>query len=371
MGVLRKPSESKFSILPDLSSDESSKQSDSDSEFLSEDISAYLHEYSRRVGPHKNADSVQEMYNISEEKLLGEKFAGVDDNSPEAHRKYQTYVKPQESSSSESEQVYNYRQAPVVVRPKGSHVVVHSKPIYVNPPPLVVHQEAPKTCNPVINYQPPSIKIRPVVVESKKPCKKSRKNSEYWNYVKGSYSWEKKDSGSNEYKVYYQGHKTHHRDHHHYSHPKVIDSISASDEKDKKPIWTYGKNDPHGPSNWGKIAAACDGDRQSPIALYTHRARSATNAKPLKIQGLDLMPISLTYENDADSFNLKFNYPKGKKVKISGGPLKVPYILDGLHWHWGKTDEAGSEHTLNAKRYSAELHLVFYNSNYGELNFKI
>lgn len=341
MGILRQPKEQKFSLISTLSSAESSEQSKSDSELISEDISAYLHEYSRRAGPHRNADSVQEMYNISEEKLLDaeEKFAAVD-NSPEAQRKHNSYTNPENDDSSASEQIFNYRQPPLVVRPKGSHIIVNSKDtIYVNPPPLVVHHTAPKTCNPVIDYQPPSIKIRPVIVETKKPCKESR--------------------NSNEYKVYYRG-----LDKMHYQYNRKP-SISSADERIQKPIWTYGKNDPYGPSNWGKIAAACDGDRQSPIALYSQKARNDRDAKPLKIQGLDWMPKSLKYENDADSFNLKFNYPKGKKVKISGGPLKVPYILDGVHWHWGKSDEAGSEHTLNAKRYSAEMHLVFYNSNYG------
>jgi carbonic anhydrase len=75
-------------------------------------------------------------------------------------------------------------------------------------------------------------------------------------------------------------------------------------------------------------------------------------------------------ENNGHSAKFTFNYPNGKPARLLGGPLKVAYNLDSFHFHWGEIDAAGSEHTLNSRRYSAELHLVTYNSNYGE-NFFI
>lgn len=61
---------------------------------------------------------------------------------------------------------------------------------------------------------------------------------------------------------------------------------------------------------------------------------------------------------------LRFGFTK--PVRLFGGPLNVPYILDNVHWHWGAFDGAGSEHTINNMRYSAEMHLVAYNSKYSE-----
>ncbi len=41
---------------------------------------------------------------------------------------------------------------------------------------------------------------------------------------------------------------------------------------------------------------------------------------------------------------------------ISGGPLQGSYRLAQFHFHWGDRDDCGSEHTINQKAYSAEVH---------------
>lgn len=38
-----------------------------------------------------------------------------------------------------------------------------------------------------------------------------------------------------------------------------------------------------------------------------------------------------------------------------GGPLKCPYHLEQFHCHWGETNDAGSEHTVDGKQYAAEV----------------
>jgi carbonic anhydrase len=43
---------------------------------------------------------------------------------------------------------------------------------------------------------------------------------------------------------------------------------------------------------------------------------------------------------------------------MSGGPLDQPYQLLQLHFHWGNTDDRGSEHTMDNKRFPLEMHLV-------------
>jgi len=43
---------------------------------------------------------------------------------------------------------------------------------------------------------------------------------------------------------------------------------------------------------------------------------------------------------------------------LSGGPLTGEYTILQLHFHWGKWDLRGSEHTLDGKEFPLELHVV-------------
>ena len=46
----------------------------------------------------------------------------------------------------------------------------------------------------------------------------------------------------------------------------------------------------------------------------------------------------------------------GASSTISGGPLgDKTYVLDHFHFHWGSSDERGSEHTVDGKQYAAEV----------------
>lgn len=53
---------------------------------------------------------------------------------------------------------------------------------------------------------------------------------------------------------------------------------------------------------------------------------------------------------------------------LTGGPLEDDvYQLAQFHAHWGGENARGSEHTVDGKSFSAELHLVHYNTKYGDL----
>ncbi|XP_018411285.1 PREDICTED: carbonic anhydrase 1-like isoform X2 [Nanorana parkeri] len=58
--------------------------------------------------------------------------------------------------------------------------------------------------------------------------------------------------------------------------------------------------------------------------------------------------------------SLNWGYEASNAVK--GGPLKGSYRLNQFHFHWGPSNEHGSEHTVDGKTYSAELHLVHWNA---------
>ena len=53
----------------------------------------------------------------------------------------------------------------------------------------------------------------------------------------------------------------------------------------------------------------------------------------------------------------------------SGGPLKpdLEYLFKQFHFHWGSSDDTGSEHKVNGNFYPLEMHLVHFNSKYDNL----
>ncbi|CAO1408277.1 unnamed protein product [Diamesa serratosioi] len=169
------------------------------SEEASIDESADLHKYAERDGPNEDYDDLNEKYNISEEDDLenAEVYNESDDGNVYGHP-YNPNINSSDSSEEEAEEeeedeapvapkknckqhklhkpkpcskkrVYVYKQPPIIVNPKPTNVYIRSKPIVVRPPPLVVHHADPKPCNPIIKYQPPNIKIRPVIVKISKP----------------------------------------------------------------------------------------------------------------------------------------------------------------------------------------------------------
>ncbi|CAO1414707.1 unnamed protein product [Diamesa tonsa] len=161
-----------------------SNVSEDSSEEASHEESADLQKYAERDGPHEDSDDMNEKYNISDEDDMenAEVYNESDDGHVYGHP-YNPNIHSSESSEEQeasvpkkdchhkkspkpqphsNKRVYVYKQPPIIVNPKPTNVYIRSKPIVVRPPPLVVHQADPKPCNPIIKYQPPNIKIRPI-----------------------------------------------------------------------------------------------------------------------------------------------------------------------------------------------------------------
>ncbi|XP_061429328.1 carbonic anhydrase-like [Lethenteron reissneri] len=121
--------------------------------------------------------------------------------------------------------------------------------------------------------------------------------------------------------------------------------------------WGYGSE--NGPEVWGQHFKNADGSRQSPIDIVPASAvyDAALGALSVSYSGADSMSIS----NSGHSFSVDYN-DSGDSSVLSGGPLANPYKLKQFHFHWGTSDAKGSEHTVDGKSYSAELHLVHWNA---------
>ena len=85
----------------------------------------------------------------------------------------------------------------------------------------------------------------------------------------------------------------------------------------------------------------------------------ASFCNPLTIFNLNLPTSSIELVNSGHGASMRMEFPYGLEVHIFGGPLRSSHTLKNFHLHWP------GEHTLNGKRFPAELHLVFFNEKYG------
>ncbi|XP_078543203.1 carbonic anhydrase 13-like [Lissotriton helveticus] len=128
--------------------------------------------------------------------------------------------------------------------------------------------------------------------------------------------------------------------------------------------WGYAEH--NGPSHWHTLFPVADGDYQSPIDIRTKEAT---------YYDATLKPLTIHYEpssaqklhNNGQSFNVEFDDSQDKSV-LTGGPLPGVYRLRQMHIHWGSADGHGSEHTVDGRTHSAELHLVHWNAKYGSFD---
>lgn len=122
--------------------------------------------------------------------------------------------------------------------------------------------------------------------------------------------------------------------------------------------FSYDEAKSNGPSKWGNLYEECFGIRQSPINIDTKLVQKASFCNPLTIFNTKVPSISLLLTNTGHGASIELEFDNGINVHTFGGPLRDPYILKDFHLHWP------SEHTLNGKRFDAEIHLVHYNEKY-------
>jgi len=113
-----------------------------------------------------------------------------------------------------------------------------------------------------------------------------------------------------------------------------------------------------GPHTWSKQFPLASGTHQSPVDIRPDETRldPALASRPLIV--------------DYRETNCKAIVNPGYSWKVdaeggvlTGGPLLHRYELEQFHSHWGRTDSTGSEHTVDGKKYPAELHLVHWNTD--------
>jgi len=121
--------------------------------------------------------------------------------------------------------------------------------------------------------------------------------------------------------------------------------------------WGYLKA--NGPHTWTEVAPAAKGLHQSPVNINTAEVEYDTQleAKPLVIQYDPAKSKSIL--NNGHSLQILID---GEGSLLTGGPYPHKYRAEQFHFHWGGTNTQGAEHLINNKQYSAELHIVHWNT---------
>ncbi|XP_042473761.1 alpha carbonic anhydrase 7-like [Zingiber officinale] len=124
--------------------------------------------------------------------------------------------------------------------------------------------------------------------------------------------------------------------------------LASSQEVDHEDEFSYERGSEIGPNHWGEIheewAACGHGRLQSPIDLTDSRVRILPHLGRLR---RSYRPAAAVLKNRGHDIMLQWEEDAGN-LRIDG----KDYDLKQLHWH------SPSEHTINGRRFSLELHMV-------------
>ena len=112
--------------------------------------------------------------------------------------------------------------------------------------------------------------------------------------------------------------------------------------------WSYA-----GQGNYWPIShALCAGKRQSPIDIDTSKVYDADEPSLVEFPGYaDQNQLDGKLKNNGHS--LKFAPEEGApvhSVTFTGTETAGTYDLAQFHFHWGSTNDRGSEHTVDGQR---------------------
>jgi len=123
--------------------------------------------------------------------------------------------------------------------------------------------------------------------------------------------------------------------------------------------WSYSDLDA-----WPRAFPQCSGNQQSPVNLRTSNA-APKSFPPFTFQDYDVYPPIETLTDNGHTLVAEEN--SALVASVWGGGLCCHYRLKQFHFHWGSTSDQGSEHTVDGGKYPMEMHLVHYNTRYGDI----
>ncbi|XP_065561401.1 carbonic anhydrase 2-like [Artemia franciscana] len=143
----------------------------------------------------------------------------------------------------------------------------------------------------------------------------------------------------------------------------LADLFSGTCGDDHGLTWDY--DGEHGPDHWYEIQALCGGTEQSPINIATSSAVAA-DYESIYMENGDAIPKKLKIANNGHTVVVSMDMER--KPYVSDEVLNTTFSFAQVHFHWGSSVSNGSEHTLDGKRFPAEIHLVHWNTKYKSLS---
>uniref|UniRef100_A0A8V0ZH08 Receptor-type tyrosine-protein phosphatase gamma n=1 Tax=Gallus gallus TaxID=9031 RepID=A0A8V0ZH08_CHICK len=115
----------------------------------------------------------------------------------------------------------------------------------------------------------------------------------------------------------------------------------------------------YGPEHWVTSSEKCGGSHQSPIDIVDHQAHVGDEYQELQLDGFDNESSNKTWMKNTGktvAILLKDDY------FVSGAGLPGRFKAEKVEFHWGQSNgSAGSEHSINGKRFPVEMQIYFYN----------
>jgi len=124
--------------------------------------------------------------------------------------------------------------------------------------------------------------------------------------------------------------------------------------------WDYAT---YGPNQWAKDYPACGGKQQSPINIVTCETEKPGYGNRVISHNFWKKLKNAKYEMVNNGHSLQMNLPGDNAYRLSKGNQQLYRPLQ-VHIHFDPLTGKGSEHTLNSKRYFAEMHIVHANVKY-------
>ncbi|XP_076240964.1 carbonic anhydrase 1 [Calliopsis andreniformis] len=119
--------------------------------------------------------------------------------------------------------------------------------------------------------------------------------------------------------------------------------------------FAFDYSDRNGPHAWKVLYPASNGSNQSPINITSRLAVVVQLSEPLRWTGYNKGPLSMTIANNGNNVIVNTMWSNLTRPYIKGGSLNGVYDLCSMVFHWGQSNEEGSEHTLDYVRYPMEL----------------
>ncbi|XP_066520016.1 receptor-type tyrosine-protein phosphatase gamma isoform X2 [Hoplias malabaricus] len=117
----------------------------------------------------------------------------------------------------------------------------------------------------------------------------------------------------------------------------------------------------HGPVRWASVYPECGQRNQSPVDIPDGEAQVSQECQELTLEGFEVKSSNNTSMKNTGktvSILLKNDY------FVRGAALPGRFKAEKVEFHWGHTNgSAGSEHSINGKKYPVEMQIYFYNSD--------